>query len=236
MSEVPHEEAAGPPDGSRPPPELRLRPAGPPSRASPARSRSVSPRLRPLGSAPHCSSLADRRARPPNRNFYNTSNRMTPDGLANLPRDYAGLPKSVPQLGPPMRCCPGSRPWCWHAGRWRAGIGGRFAKVNPVEAQMTLGLGELAAGTMPPLPSAANDGDAVKPKASSRGFRKPARATTARPPAALRTVISSPVPNAAAQLGHPRLASHHGEAERCRPAELANRRAGAHHLSPNQEP
>ena len=27
---------------------------------------------------------------------------MTPDGLANLPRDYAGLPKNVPQLGPPL--------------------------------------------------------------------------------------------------------------------------------------
>jgi type IV secretion system protein TrbI len=34
--------------------------------------------------------------------LYNTSNRMTPDGLANLPRDYAGLPKNVPQLGPPL--------------------------------------------------------------------------------------------------------------------------------------
>ena len=27
---------------------------------------------------------------------------MTPDGLANLPRDYTGLPKAVPQLGPPL--------------------------------------------------------------------------------------------------------------------------------------
>jgi type IV secretion system protein VirB10 len=34
--------------------------------------------------------------------LYNTSNRMTPDGLANLPRDYTGLPKTVPQLGPPL--------------------------------------------------------------------------------------------------------------------------------------
>src|SRR5580704_16008358 len=39
-----------------------------------------------------------------------------------------------------------------------------------------------------------------------------------------------------AQLGHPRLASHHGEAERCRPTELADRRAGAHRLGQNQEP
>ena len=34
--------------------------------------------------------------------LYNTSNRTTPDGLANLPRDYAGLPRGVPQLGPPL--------------------------------------------------------------------------------------------------------------------------------------
>ena len=34
--------------------------------------------------------------------LYNTSNRMTPDGLANLPRDYTGLPRNAPQLGPPL--------------------------------------------------------------------------------------------------------------------------------------
>ena len=34
--------------------------------------------------------------------LYNTGNRTTPDGLANLPRDYTGLPKNVPQLGPPL--------------------------------------------------------------------------------------------------------------------------------------
>jgi type IV secretory pathway VirB10-like protein len=34
--------------------------------------------------------------------FYNTSNRTTPDGLANLPRDYTGLPHNAPQLGPPL--------------------------------------------------------------------------------------------------------------------------------------
>ncbi len=34
--------------------------------------------------------------------LYNTSNRTTPDGLANLPRDYTGLPRNAPQLGPPL--------------------------------------------------------------------------------------------------------------------------------------
>ena len=34
--------------------------------------------------------------------LYNTDNRNTPDGLATLPKDYTGLPKSTPQLGPPL--------------------------------------------------------------------------------------------------------------------------------------
>jgi len=34
--------------------------------------------------------------------LYNTDNRTTPDGLADLPRDYTGLPRSAPQLGAPM--------------------------------------------------------------------------------------------------------------------------------------
>jgi len=36
------------------------------------------------------------------RELFNTNNRNTPDGLANLPHDYTGLPKSVPKLGPPL--------------------------------------------------------------------------------------------------------------------------------------
>lgn len=34
--------------------------------------------------------------------LYSTDNRATPDGLSNLPRDYASLPKPVPKLGPPL--------------------------------------------------------------------------------------------------------------------------------------
>jgi type IV secretion system protein VirB10 len=34
--------------------------------------------------------------------LYTTDNRITPDGLASLPGDYASLPRSVPQLGPPL--------------------------------------------------------------------------------------------------------------------------------------
>ena len=34
--------------------------------------------------------------------LYGIDNRMTPDGLSNLPRDYAGFPRNVPPLGPPL--------------------------------------------------------------------------------------------------------------------------------------
>lgn len=34
--------------------------------------------------------------------LYETGNRPAADGLASLPKDYAGLPRPVPQLGPPL--------------------------------------------------------------------------------------------------------------------------------------
>jgi type IV secretory pathway VirB10-like protein len=34
--------------------------------------------------------------------LYNTENKPTPDGLTTLPRDYTGVPRNVPALGPPL--------------------------------------------------------------------------------------------------------------------------------------
>lgn len=34
--------------------------------------------------------------------LYNTDNRTTAEGISRLPRDYSGLPREVPQLGPPL--------------------------------------------------------------------------------------------------------------------------------------
>ena len=96
MTDAPHE------DGGRPPQEMRLRA----NRAPVTRlSRKV---LLGLGAAaalgmggalflalkpqPHTAGSE----------LYNTNNRNTPDGLANLPKDYSGLPKTAPQLGPPL--------------------------------------------------------------------------------------------------------------------------------------
>jgi type IV secretion system protein TrbI len=102
VSEVPHEEAAGPSDSSRPPQEMRLRTG----RAPVTRlSRKVLIGLSAaatigIGGALFLALRPQRQTT--GSELYNTSNRMTPDGLANLPRDYAGLPKNVPKLGPPL--------------------------------------------------------------------------------------------------------------------------------------
>jgi type IV secretion system protein VirB10 len=34
--------------------------------------------------------------------LYSTDHRTTADGLAGLPRDYAGIPRQAPPLGPPL--------------------------------------------------------------------------------------------------------------------------------------
>ena len=89
-------------NGHRPPEEMRLR-----GRRSPVTrlSRKV---LIGLGIAAATSVagalfVALQPLRPTTSSeLYNTGHRTTPDGLANLPRDYTGPPKNVPQLGPPL--------------------------------------------------------------------------------------------------------------------------------------
>jgi type IV secretion system protein TrbI len=41
-------------------------------------------------------------SKPTGSELYSTDNRNTPDGLANLPQDYTGLPHGTPRLGPPL--------------------------------------------------------------------------------------------------------------------------------------
>ena len=43
-----------------------------------------------------------KRSQPGGQELFNTDNKTPPDGLASLPKDYIGLPSSVPQLGPPL--------------------------------------------------------------------------------------------------------------------------------------
>ena len=102
MTDASHDEAAGPPVGDRPPHEMRLRS----SRAPVTRlSRKVLLGLVTVAAIGIGGALF-LALRPQHQTtgseLYDTSNRMTPDGLANLPRDYTGLPKTVPPLGPPL--------------------------------------------------------------------------------------------------------------------------------------
>lgn len=102
MTDAPREEPAGPSGGERPPQEMRLRS----SRAPVTRlSRKLLLGLGAIASIGIGGALF-LALRPQHQTsgseLYNTSNRTTPDGLANLPRDYTGLPRAVPQLGPPL--------------------------------------------------------------------------------------------------------------------------------------
>jgi type IV secretory pathway VirB10-like protein len=99
VTDAPRDESAG---GSRPPEEMRLRSSRPPVTRL---SRRVLLGL--VTAAAICIGGALFFALKPQHQttgseLYNTNNRNTPDGLANLPRDYTGLPKPVPQLGPPL--------------------------------------------------------------------------------------------------------------------------------------
>lgn len=102
MTDAPREEPAGPSGGERPPQEMRLRS----NRAPVTRlSRKVLLGLGAIASIGIGGALflaLRPQHQTPGSELYNTSNRTTPDGLANLPRDYTGLPRAVPQLGPPL--------------------------------------------------------------------------------------------------------------------------------------
>ena len=102
MTDAPHEETAGPSGGDWPPQEMRLRS----SRAPVTRlSRKVLLGLGAVAAVGIGGALflaLQPQHQTAGSELYNTSNRTTPDGLANLPRDYTGLPRAVPQLGPPL--------------------------------------------------------------------------------------------------------------------------------------
>ena len=102
MTDAPHEETAGPAGGDRPPQEMRLRS----SRAPVTRlSRKVLLGLGAVAAVGIGGALflaLQPQHQTTGSELYNTNNRTTPDGLANLPRDYTGLPRAVPQLGPPL--------------------------------------------------------------------------------------------------------------------------------------
>ena len=94
---------APPPVGAaRPPHEMRLR-----SRRSPVTrlSRRVLIGLGAVAAVGIGGALflaLQPQRKPTGSELYSTDNRNTPDGLANLPQDYSGLPHGTPRLGPPL--------------------------------------------------------------------------------------------------------------------------------------
>ena len=102
MTDAPREESSAPGGGARIEHEMRLRPSRPPVTRL---SRKVLIGLgivAAIGIAAALFFALEPRRNTAGSELYNTGNRATPDGLANLPRDYSGLPRNAPQLGPPL--------------------------------------------------------------------------------------------------------------------------------------
>ncbi|EFI53048.1 TrbI/VirB10 family protein [Afipia sp. 1NLS2] len=95
-------EEGGPTEGSRPPEEMRLRSSRPPVTRLSRRVLLGLGTAAALGIGGALFFALKPQHQSAGSELYNTNNRNTPDGLANLPRDYAGLPKPAPQLGPPL--------------------------------------------------------------------------------------------------------------------------------------
>jgi type IV secretion system protein TrbI len=102
VTDSPPNETPPLPGGGRPPHEMRLR-----SRRSPVTrlSRRVLTGLGAVAAIGIGGALflaLQPQRKPVGSELYSTDNRNTPDGLANLPEDYSGLPHGTPKLGPPL--------------------------------------------------------------------------------------------------------------------------------------
>ncbi|MDE2472574.1 MAG: TrbI/VirB10 family protein [Bradyrhizobium sp.] len=101
MTDEPRQEG-GPTEGSRPAEEMRLRSSRPPVTRLSRRVLLGLGTAAAIGIGGALFFALKPQHQSTGSELYNTNNRNTPDGLANLPRDYTGLPKPVPQLGPPL--------------------------------------------------------------------------------------------------------------------------------------
>jgi type IV secretory pathway VirB10-like protein len=101
VTDAPREEG-GSNESSRPPEEMRLRSSRPPVTRLSRRVLLGLGTAAAIGIGGALFFAFKPQHQTTGSELYNTNNRNTPDGLANLPRDYTGLPKPAPQLGPPL--------------------------------------------------------------------------------------------------------------------------------------
>jgi type IV secretion system protein TrbI len=102
VTDAPEEEAAKPESNARPSQEMRLRPRRAPVMRLSRRALVGLGVVAAAGISVALFFALQPQRRTTGAELYNTDNRSTPDGLANLPRNYGELPRSVPQLGPPL--------------------------------------------------------------------------------------------------------------------------------------
>jgi type IV secretory pathway VirB10-like protein len=101
VTDAPREEG-GSNESSRPPEEMRLRSSRPPVTRLSRRVLLGLGTAAAIGIGGALFFALKPQHQTTGSELYNTNSRNTPDGLANLPRDYTGLPKPAPQLGPPL--------------------------------------------------------------------------------------------------------------------------------------
>jgi type IV secretory pathway VirB10-like protein len=101
VTDAPREEG-GSNESSRPPEEMRLRSSRPPVTRLSRRVLLGLGTAAAIGIGGALFFALKPQHQTTGSELYSTNNRNTPDGLANLPRDYTGLPKPAPQLGPPL--------------------------------------------------------------------------------------------------------------------------------------
>jgi type IV secretory pathway VirB10-like protein len=89
-------------DGARPLREMRLRPGRPPVTRLSRKVLLGLGAVVAIGLGAALFVALQPRHQTPGPEVYNTGTQATPDGLANLPRDYTGLPHNAPSLGPPL--------------------------------------------------------------------------------------------------------------------------------------
>ena len=103
MTDAPNDEATPPRvKGERPPQEMRLRPRRSPVTRLSRRVLMGLGAVAALGIGGALFLALQPQRKPVGSELYSTDNRNPPDGLANLPQDYSGLPHGTPRLGPPL--------------------------------------------------------------------------------------------------------------------------------------